>query len=382
MLKVSLLFIILHSAFSISLSIAAEPAFRTDGGDASLPWYQVEPGVFPPEGSWHAVSGELIEMDHLNRTGLLRPDRDDTQRRGDWDIARPFTMLPYGAFRYHGGPAELRDIPIGTHLHGWFFADPMPPADPKAPRKSPPPVVKFSRAILLEDDFSRMQRLSRTWRVDEIGVDPVSNLHILTATGVGPSAADADAKPTKFVVTPSTRVYQGRGFGKLADVKPGQNVLLNLTVCTLKGPGRVTDVWIDQESRDLAAAHQLEVHRQYEREHGLAGWVDEVDHEQGIVGVVLFAGFDPELLKAFVVGESATGAVAGESLRTYDQINDRKAGPITAIDKVPVAPGSSGVRIRFRPSELIEGFRPRYVVRLFAATWKVDDLPKEEKLYQ
>jgi hypothetical protein len=367
--------------FSLSLS-AAEP-FRTDGGDASFPWYQVEPGVFPPEGSWHAVSGELIEMDHLNRTGLLRPDRDDTQRRGEWDIARPFTMLPYGTFRFHGAPAELRDIPIGTHLHGRFYADPMPPQPTPPKGKAPPPLppAKFSRALLLEDDFSRMQRLSRTWRVDEIGVDPVSLLHILTVTGVGPSAADADPKPTKFFVTPSTRVFQGRGFGTLADVKPGQNVLLNLTVCTLKGPGRVTDIWIDQESRDLTAALQLEVHRQYQREHGIAGWVDEVDHDKGIVGVVLFAGFDPELLQAFVVGESATGAVAGESLRTYDQINDRKSGPVTAIDKVPVAPGCSGVRIRFRPSELLEGFRPRYVVRLFPASWKVDDLPREEKLY-
>lgn len=362
--------------------IAAEPS--VDGTEVSLPWYQLQPGVFPPEGSAIAVSGELIEMDHLNRTGLIRPDRDDTQRRGEWDIARPFTMLPYGTFRYHGAPAELRDIPIGTHLHGQFYAEPSLPgkaANYVKMNLTTPPIRTLTWVSAFEDDFSYMQRLNRTWRVDEIGVDPISSLQILTVTGVGASAADADPKPTKFVVTASTRVWKGRGFGTLADVKPGQNVLLNLTVCTLKGPGRVTDVWLDDEARALASSQQLEVHRQYQREHGLAGWVDEVDNEKGIVGVVLFAGFDPKLLEAFFVGDSIAAAVAGESLRSYDQINDVKRGPVTAIDKVAVAPGCSGVRIRFQPSILLEGFRPTKVVRLFAGSWKVDDLPREEKLY-
>ena len=110
---------------------AAEPPFRTDGGDEKLPWFRLKPGEFPPPGSEHAVSGELIALDHVNRSGLLRPDRDDTQRRGDWDIARPFVLLPYGSLRYHGAPAELRDIPLGTHLHGQFYADDN--ADPKKP---------------------------------------------------------------------------------------------------------------------------------------------------------------------------------------------------------------------------------------------------------
>src|SRR4051794_41274482 len=109
--------------FSLVPLRAAEPTFRTDGGDETLPWFQLQPGEFPSEGSAHAVSGELIALDHVNRTGLLRPDRDDTQRRGDWDIARPFVLLPYGSLRLHGAPAELRDIPIGTHLHGRFYAD-------------------------------------------------------------------------------------------------------------------------------------------------------------------------------------------------------------------------------------------------------------------
>src|SRR4051812_9548783 len=91
------------------------------------PLFRLKPGEFPPPGSAKAVSGELIALAHVTRTGLIRPDRDDTQRRGEWDIARPFVMLPFGSLSYHGAPAELRDIPIGTHLHGEFYADDPPP---------------------------------------------------------------------------------------------------------------------------------------------------------------------------------------------------------------------------------------------------------------
>jgi len=352
---------------------AAEPPFRTDGGDEKLPWFQLKAGEFPPEGSAHAVSGELIAIDHVNRTGMLRPDRDDTQRRGEWDIARPFVMLPYGSLSYHGAPAELRDIPIGTHLHGQFYADPQ-----LAPMKKgqPPPPATFTRAIKLEDDFSFHARQGRMWRVDAVQTD----MGTLTVTGID-KAGKADAKPITFRIGTTTRVWKGKGFGTLADIAAGQNVQMNLTVCTLKGPGRVTDIWLDADSRSAATAHQLEVHRLFQREHGLAGWVVAVDNKKGTVDVLLFGGFDPKLVDAFVVGVPCAAAVAEDSLRTWDQINDVKRGPVLAVDRGTPALGSSGVRVQFKPSNLLEGYRPGRVVLLFSGEWKVDDLPREERLY-
>jgi hypothetical protein len=352
---------------------AAEPPFRTDGGDEKLPWFQLKPGEFPPEGSAHAVSGELIALDHVNRTGLLRPDRDDTQRRGDWDIARPFVMLPFGSLSYHGAPAELRDIPIGTHLHGLFYADPV-----KTPPKKgqPPAPATFTRAIRLEDDFSFYSRQGRAWRVDAIQADAGT----LTLTGLDKSGK-ADPKPVTFKVGPTTRVWKGKALGTLSDVAPGQTVQVNLTVCTLKGPGRVTNIWLDDESRAAATAHQLEVHRLYQREHGLAGWVVAVDNKKGEVEVALFDGFDPKLIEAFTPQSLAAGAVAEDSLRTWDQINDVKRGPVLSVARGKPAPGDSGYRVRFKPSALLEGYRPGRVVRLFSGDWKVDDLPREERLY-
>src|SRR3954471_12269594 len=87
-------------------------------------WFQLVDGQFPPEGSAHAVSGELIAVDHLERRFQIRVDRNDSQDAGLHDLPLLATMLPYGAISYLGAPAALQDIPLGTHLHGLFFLAP------------------------------------------------------------------------------------------------------------------------------------------------------------------------------------------------------------------------------------------------------------------
>ncbi|MDR3403707.1 MAG: hypothetical protein P4L99_14510 [Chthoniobacter sp.] len=344
-------------------------AFRTDGGDEKLPWFQLKPGEFPPEGSAHQIAGELIAFDHINRTGVLRQDRTDAISRSHWDEQLPFTMLSFGSISYHGAPAEMRDLPIGTHLHGQFYFEEKAGKDGKG---------AFTKAIRLEDDFSFFTRLQRTWRVDAIDLEKGT----LTVTGVSADGQKADPKPTAFVVNAATRVWKGRSIGALTDLAAGQSVLVNLTVCTLKGPGRCTDIWLDAESRAVASAQQVEVHRQFQREHGLAGWVEAVDNQQGIITMALFAGFDPKLLEDFAVNEPVSSAVSEDSLRTYDQGSDRMKGDVLELQNVPPGPGNSGIRVKFKPVTLLEGNRPRRILRLFSGKWKVDDIPKEERLYQ
>jgi hypothetical protein len=376
MIRLLILAVFLYPA---GASHAAELPFRTDGGEDKLPWFQLKPGEFPPEGSAHYIAGELIALDHVNRTGVLRPDRTDAQRRGDWDLPLEFVLLPYGSINYHGAPAELRDIPIGTHLHGQFYADEQKPKDPKAPKdKRVALEAAFSRVLKLEDDFTFFKRQQRAWRVDGVQLD----LGTLTVTPVGPGLPQTPVKPTNFQVGPYTRVWKGKSVGTLADVAVGQSVLANLTVCTLKSPGRCTNIWLDAESQEVATAHQLEVHRQFQREHGLAGMIDAVDNQQGIVTVTLFAGFDLKLMEDFIANDTVTACVTEENLRTWDQINDRKAGPLLEVIKAPAGPGNSGVRLRFKPALLLEGFRPKRIIRVFPSKWKVDDLPREERMYR
>jgi len=355
--------------------------------------FQLKPGEFPPDGSAHYIGGELIALDHVNRTGVLRPDRTDAQKRGDWDLPLPFTLLPFGSLSYHGASAELRDIPIGTHLHGWFYQTPAEPKEPKdakgkrAAAKTQVPRYErlsieaaFNLASRLEDDFSHLARLQRAWRVDAVDLEK----NILTATGI--TAGKADVKVTLFQLVPGTRVWKGRGFGSIADLAVGQSVFINLTYATLKGPGRCKDIWLDAESRALATAQQQEVHKQNLRERGFAGWIDAVDNQQAVVTVTLFSAFDPKLKELFRVTQTTndviTAATAEDNLRTWDQINDRKRGTLLETKEVPAVPGSSGLQVKFKSELLIEGFRPKRVIRLWPGGWRVDDLPREERIYQ
>jgi hypothetical protein len=331
-------------------------------------WTQAKPGEFPAAGTAREISGELIGVDHVDRKGTLRVDRNDSQRTDDYDAALPFTQLPYARTMMHGSYAELRDVPIGTHLHGLFFVQ-------DAPAKNQKPV--FNRVLQLEDDFSHFTRLKKSWRVDTVEADKGK----LVVTGVAEDGA-VDAKPTTFQIGPWTRVWKGKGSGELKDLAAGQKILANLTVCTLKGPGRCTDLWLDDESRAAARSRQYEVHKLFQREHGLGCWVESVDNQAGTVTVTLFDAADPSLLKEIRVKETVAAAVSEESLRTYDQNNDVRRGPVLEVKAVPPLPGSSGVQITFKPNPLLEGYRPKRYLRIFAGGWRIDDLPREERLYR
>lgn len=365
---------------AIGVAHADEPTFRTDSSkDESLPWFQLVDGEFPPEGSAHYFAGELTEIDHVNRTGTLRIDRTDKQSRSHWDLPVDFELLPYGSVRYHGAPAALKDVPLGTHLHGWFFL--------KAPEAEGTKSVfhnrrsleaDFTRCLRLEDDFSRAEGLGRGWRVEAVDLEARK----LTVVGVPlDGKGEPDAKPTTFDLTGATRIWKGRAIGGLGDLAAGQVVQVNLTWATLFGPGRLTDVWIDEESRRVATDRQRAVHRLYQRERGLAGWIDEVDNQKRIVTMTIFGGVDPELLGDLKPKTSVTVVVAEPTLRTYDPVNDRKGGPLLEVLDAQKQPGSSGVRIRFQPSLLLEGFRPGKVIRVFPSGWNVVNTPLEERLW-
>ncbi|HSI61654.1 MAG TPA: hypothetical protein VLE43_01010 [Candidatus Saccharimonadia bacterium] len=69
----------------------------------------------------------------------------------------------------------------------------------------------------------------------------------------------------------------------------------------------------------------------------------------------------------------------GHSANKWAEVMDRS---IVELQNVPAGPGNSGFRIKFKPILLLEGFRPARIVRLWSAKWKVDDLPREERIYQ
>ncbi|MEQ2006893.1 MAG: hypothetical protein ABMA26_08845 [Limisphaerales bacterium] len=401
--------------FVAVLAFAAErPKFRTDAdgpvrADDKRPnaknrkptdkpdWYQIVPGEFPPEGSAHAVSGELMFMDHLERRFHIRVDRNDSQERGVWDLPLDATMLPYGSIWHLGAPAALQDIPLGTHLHGLFYlADPDDKTPlPETSYRRKTPEWEFRRCFRIEDEFTFHARQKQLWRVDAVDLGTKK----LTATLLEGGKPVGDGKAKLFDLTTSTRVFKGNGFADLKALQPGQTVLFNLTWVTLYGPGRITDLWLDEPARTLATAHQLERHRNHTRERGLPGFVSAVDDDAQIVTITFFGGVDPKLFEEIRTVDTnkvgwplakeadnqaapkGTIAVARESLMTYDPVNDRKGGNVVDIKTIRAEPGSSGLQIQVKCDLLLEGFRPKRVVRFYPATWKVNALPREEQFF-
>ena len=103
---------------------------KTKNQEQSSEVFRPEAGKFPPLEKAHSYRGELVFVDHANRRGSIRVQGSGMFFRND---PHPFAMLPYGIVRYHGAPADLRDIPLGTVLHVRAF---LPPACiERAPRQ-------------------------------------------------------------------------------------------------------------------------------------------------------------------------------------------------------------------------------------------------------
>ena len=85
--------------------------------------FRAKVGEFPPLEKAHSYKGELTFVDHANRRGSLRIDGDGRFR---FAAPSPFALLPYGLVRYHGAPADLRDIPLGTVMYAKAFLPPDP----------------------------------------------------------------------------------------------------------------------------------------------------------------------------------------------------------------------------------------------------------------
>lgn len=344
---------------------------------------------FPKPNTHKYIPGELTMVDHVNRMGILRPDRSDDHNKYHWDLPHHFTMLPYGSIMFHGAPATLRDIPIGTHLHGRLHIGPkggyrvaLRNTNYDAQVKNQPnefsPDSQYSHVLRFEDDFSFYQRQGATWKILSIDRDQLKLVAERSNQGEG-----LNGKQT-FDLTAATRIWKGKAAGEQAELKPEQQILFNLTWATIYGPGRLTDIWIDEESRATATQQQRATHYQFQRDHGVPALIESVEHLDkgaGNVTAQLFASLDDQTLADFKLKTYGRLIVVEPNLRSHDQGNDAKPFRLNEIIRLPKpAPGSSGLQVKIYVPELLEGVRPGRSIRLKAATWPRGDLPREERV--
>jgi hypothetical protein len=364
-----------------------------------------QPGQFPPVGTGTYLAGELVIVDPINRRGGLRLEGNGNQVRYARGPIHYFALLPYGTIHFCGAPAELRDIPIGTLLHGYFFLPPVGEEKtiPPLPEEKAKLIAPQNHALSLEDDFSFYQRQGQAWKIESIEGAPtytvditsgkvtsgdVSNRGKLKVVSSGGPAKDGITGDYTFEIDGATRVWQGGKAAGLGVLAPGQIVQLNLTWA----PGWrddefcVADIWLDEASRESATELQRRRHIRYQRYHWLAGWVDSVEHQDiggGVITITLFGGMDPSLYSEFQEkGANGIGvAVAETTLRTYWHNNDKKFGTMVGWKEITdPPPGSSGYQIRIRVKELLNGYRPHRIVRMQCRDWGYFRLPSEERL--
>ena len=331
-------------------------------------------------------------------------------------------MLPYGVIRYHGAPADLRDIPLGTVLHVRAF---LPP-DPKI---SAVPVLPVNNkdvdaghyrgtgiapaenhVLLLEDEPSHCQREGLVWKLKEVNLK--NNEGTIVARREAMAGADGKSSEEKLTFDAATRLWRGRERIVIADLiaegawpavgkksLDGQPVQLGITWKPASGDGlngaftqfHISDIWLDDAAIQHAAQLQTETHKAFIRSRWMPAWIDTVEYGKfgrATVTATLFGGMDASLYADFQKGSGAQINGAENTLKHagghYGPGHMASSGTIldviSANGDIPL--GSSGVQIQFETELIIEGIRSGRVVRVRPAGWPLMQLPREEYLFE
>ena len=362
----------------VLLFLFATPSFAQEKD------YVPQPGTFAPMDKSRYIAGELVYIDPVNRRGGIRLDGDEKGRYFTGPL-HYFALLPYATVWHNGALAEIRDIPIGTHVHGYFFVPPKGEEEtiPPLPEDQKRFTIRHNHAISLEDDFSFYQWRGQSWKV--VSVDP--DKEKINVEPTGKKAEDGINTAYTFDIDIRTRVWKTRRLSNLADIQPGTTVQLNLAWAQGWGQRefRVREIWLDDESRKFATELQRRRHVRYERQRWSPAWIDHVevfDFGGGIVTLTLFE-VDQEIIDDFrkEKDDRIAVAVAEKTLRTWFHRSDRKFCKLVEWKEVKnPALGSSGIQLRLKFVELLSGYRPGACVRVKCDSWKFVTVPPEERL--
>ena len=398
-----------------SLVVSASAANEEPGTknkEQSADVFRPEVGKFPPLEKAYAYRGELVFVDHANRRGSVRVEGAGTYFR---NAPHPFALLPYAVVRYHGAPADLRDIPLGTvlHLRAYLPPDPKTSTVPVLPVNNKEKTDGYSglgvapaenHVLLLEDEPSHCQRERLVWKLKELELK--NNEGSILASREPKAGGDAKATEEKLTFDAATRVWRGRECLGIADLiaegtwpasgkksLDGQAVQLGITwKPTPDGVFtrfHISDLWLDDVALQRAAQNQTEVHKAFIRSRWMPAWVDTVEYGKfgrATVTVTLFGGMDASLYADFQKGGQLLVNGAENTLKhaggAYGPAHMASKGPIQNVIKAPgeTPLGSSGIQVRFETDLVIEGIRPTRVVRVRPASWPQVQVPREEYL--
>jgi hypothetical protein len=397
-------FLVLCSSLVIAGAFAANEAPGTKNKEQASAPFRPEAGKFPLSEQAKAYEGQLTFVDHANRRGSLRVTGGELMHS---TAPQPFAMLPYGTVRYHGAPADLRDVPLGTMMHGRFY---LPP-DPKlssVPVVTQPSVTRpaENHAILLEDEPSFCLREGKVWKLKEVTLKG-GKQGMIVAHREPKAGGQGKEVERQMSIDAATRFWRGREQLGLADLIAeglwpadgmkslgGQVVHLGIT---WKPDGHwerrvgnrlhISDIWLDETAMQRATQQQVEVHRELVRCRWMPAYVDAVEYGKfgsATVTATLFGGMDPSLYADFKKGINGQVAASEANLKhQYGRVRHSlvvNSGPILDVIKqdkeIPL--GSSGIQIQIKVTQIMEGVRPGRVIRIRPMNWPDDAVPREE----
>jgi hypothetical protein len=374
--------------------------------------FRPEAGKFPSLEKAHSYRGELVFVDHANRRGSIRVQSAGVFR---FSAPHPFAMLPYGIVMYHGAPADLRDIPLGTVMHVRAFLPPDPktsavPVLPinnrtKTSNGGPGTAPAENHVILLEDEPSHCMREGLVWKLKEVEIKNQEGS--LTATREPKQGGVSKADEETLTVDATTRIWRGREYLRIEHVIAegawpasgkkslgGQTVQLGITWKPTPGGVfsrfHISDIWLDDAAMQNATRHQVETHKAFMLGRWLPGWIDAVEYGKfgrATITATLFGGMDSSLYADFRKGGSALMNGVENTLKhteggTAGPTQMAARGTLLDVTKTPgnVPLGSSGIQIRFETDLITEGMRPKRIVRVRPAGWPDVHVPREEYL--
>lgn len=417
LVRSSLLLALGGSFLVLGVSVAQQPG--TKNQEPGTEPFRPKPGEFPPLEKAHSYRGELVFVDHANRRGSLRVAGDGKFYRND---PQPFAMLPYGIVRYHGAPADLRDVPLGMvmHVRGYLPPDPRLSAVPVLPVDNKDKDAGHYRGtgtapaenhvLLLEDEPSYCLREGKVWKLKEVVLK--NNQGKIVASRESKTGGGGNASEEELTFDAATRVWRGRERIRIADLVAeeawpasgrkdlgGQPILLGITWKPAPGDGlsgaftrfHISDIWLDDDAIQNAAGFQTETHKSFIRSRWMPAWVDAVEYGKfgrATVTATLFGGMDSSLYDDFRkgVGAQINGAentlkhTAGHYGPGHVASSGKILGVTRASGEIPL--GSSGIQIQFETDLIIEGIRSGRVVRIRPESWPKMQIPREEYLFQ
>jgi len=375
--------------------------------------YRPVSGQFPSLEKAHTYRGELAFVDHANRRGSIRIDGNSRFR---FTQPSPFALLPYGLVHYHGAPADLRDIPLGTVMHVKAFLPPNPKISAVPVLPTDNRLKKYGYAgtgvapaenhvYILEDEPSYCKRHGLIWKLKEVELKE----------NAGMIVARRELKKGKwqvhvetFSVDATTRFWRGRERLGITDLmnekiwpKNGKKDLNDQTVFlgiswkpTPEGVFKrfhISDVWLDELAMERAAQIQNENHKAFIKSRWMPGWVDKVEYGKfgrAKVTITLFGGMDDSLYADFKKGQEAMLASSENTLKhwaggTAGTAQMASKGILLEVSKTNKrAPlGSSGIQVSLETNLVTEGFRPGKVIRIRPESWPILEVPREEYIH-